>query len=176
MSQIETLAEFDLTPQDDAAIGDLLRACFDTDFGGRSYFVQRHHLRFIARDQGQIIAHLALTIRDIRVNDALVAIAGVGDVATAPIHRGRGIAAQLLDRAIAAARTSLAEFMLLYGDAGLYAAAGFRPANNPGRYVNMEGATTQSIQTAPQNDLMVLAIGTTVWDEDATLDLMGHLF
>ena len=170
------MSEFDLTPQDDAAIADLLRACFDTDFGGRSYFVQRHQLWFIARNQGQIVGHLGLTIRDIRVNDTLVTIAGVGDVATAPDSRCAGIAAQLLDRAIAAARTSLAEFMLLYGDAGLYPAAGFRPANNPGRFVNMDGATTQSIQTAPQNDLMVLAIGTTDWDDNAALDLMGHLF
>ena len=40
---IQTIPEWHLGPPDNAEIAALLARCFDSDFGGRSYFSQRHH-------------------------------------------------------------------------------------------------------------------------------------
>jgi len=97
---IEKIPEWDLSSQDDAEIAALLARCFPTDFGGRSYFIQHHHLRLVVR-QPQIIGHMALVLRSVQLGDRLVSIAGLAEVATDPAHRGQGIAAQLLQAAIA---------------------------------------------------------------------------
>jgi len=174
--QIERIEELRLTPSNDQAIADLLALCFETDFGGRSYFMQRHHVRFVARENGKIIGHIGLTFRSIRMGQTLTPVIGVADVATHPDWQGKRIAATLLDSAIAEAGQSLAHFMLLFGDAGIYARAGFRKADNKMTYVALDGARTGSVQTAQSDVLMVLPTGTRDWDGDCDLDLLGHLF
>ncbi len=58
---IERIPEWSLTADDDAAIAALLARSFDTDFGGRSFYSQHHHLRLVLRDGPQIIGHIAET-------------------------------------------------------------------------------------------------------------------
>ena len=86
--QIERIEEMRLTHADDAAIGKLLDAAFNTEFDGRSFYQNRHHVRFVVRDGDEIIGHMALGLRAIRMGDRLVQAAGLADVATAPDHRG----------------------------------------------------------------------------------------
>jgi predicted N-acetyltransferase YhbS len=172
---IEKIPEWDLSSQDDAEIAALLARCFPTDFGGRSYFIQHHHLRLVVR-QPQIIGHMALVLRSVQLGDRLVSIAGLAEVATDPAHRGQGIAAQLLQAAIAEAKASPAEFMLLYGVAKLYAAAGFRYISNPLAHVDLRGPQTRRVTTDRATNLMVLPLRGTPWPDDAPLDLRGPEF
>lgn len=173
---IERIPEWALGPADDAAIADLLARCFDTDFGGRSYFKQRHHLRLVYRQDGQIIGHMALLFRAVRLGGALVDIIGLAEVACAPNHRGHGIASQLLRVAIAEATASPAEFLLLFGTAGLYAGAGFLPAANPTTYIDLLGARSGAVKSEPAETLMVLPLRDRVWQPGLPLDLLGSLF
>ena len=174
--RIERIAELDLTPEDDARIAGLLARCFTTDFGGRSYFIQRHHLRFVMRDPG-VVGHMGLTYRVVRLGQALVPVLGLADVATDPQRRGEGIAARMLEEVIVWGRTSPAAFLLLFGTAGLYAGAGCTRAANPMRYVDMLGARTHAVRDEPAESLMVLPLKPgAVWDESLPLDLLGHLF
>ncbi|MFM2354545.1 MAG: hypothetical protein RLZZ528_281 [Pseudomonadota bacterium] len=174
--QVERIAELDLTPGDEAAIADLLRRCFATDFGGRSHFIQRHHLRFVLRDPA-IVGHMGLTFRVVRLGGALVPVLGLADVATDPGRRGEGIAARLLAEVIAWGRTSPADVLLLFGTAALYQGAGCRKAANPMRYVDMTGAVTHGVRDEPAESLMVLPLKPgAAWDETLPLDLLGHLF
>lgn len=161
---------------DDTAIADLLARSFDVDFGGRSYFKQRHHLRLVQREAGQIVGHIALTYRAVRLGNRLVDIAGLAEVACDPDCRGQGIATSLLGEAIATAKASPAQFMLLFGTAGLYAGAGFRPARNPTTYVEMHNARTGPVKAETAETLQVLALRGAAWDGDAALDLLGCLF
>ena len=174
--QIDRIPEWALTALVEAEIAALLARCFSTDFGGRSFFQTRHHLRLVHRPRGAIIGHMALQWRAMRLGDRLVTVAGLAEVATDPDHRGKGIAAGLLQAAIAEAKASPAEFFLLFGVAELYGAAGFRTVHNPMIWADMLGARTHDIHREPADSLMVLPLRGTVWDDQATLDLLGNLF
>ena len=123
-----------------------------------------------------IVAHVALQFRAMRLGGRLVTVAGLAEVATDPAHRGRGHAAALLQGAIARAQAARADYFLLFGDAGLYAAAGFRTVHNPMIFLNLDGAHSGAVMVQPAQSLMVLALGATPWDETAKLDLLGGLF
>ncbi|NBZ87360.1 GNAT family N-acetyltransferase [Stagnihabitans tardus] len=170
----ETIPEWALTADDEAQIAGLLARCFDTDFGGRSFFQTRQHLRIVHRAPG-IVAHMAVQFRAMRLGSRLITVAGLGDVATDPSQRGKGLAGALLTQAIEVARQSPAEFFLLFGDRPLYAGAGFRPMRNMIKWCEMRGAVTGEIMREPAESLMVLELKGS-WDETAELDLLGNLF
>jgi predicted N-acetyltransferase YhbS len=169
---VERLAEWNLSAADEAAIADLLSRCFATDFGGRSFFTHHHHLRLVIRADG-IIGHMALVLRSILLDGRQISIAGLAEVATDPAHRGRGIAATLLRTAIAEAKASPAEFLLLFGVASLYAAAGFRPVANPLVQTGVDG---KQVVTAGDVALMVLPLRGQIWPDTALVDLRGPVF
>jgi predicted N-acetyltransferase YhbS len=173
--QIETTPEMRLTLAHEAEIAALLARCFDTDFGGRSFFQQRHHLRVMARMPG-LAGHVAVTFRAIRVGDQLVDVAGLAEVATDPDYRGKGIATALLQAAIAETKASQARHLLLFGTAGIYPAAGFVPAHNPMTWIDLTGARLGAVRSQPAKTLMVLSLGKETWDETAPIDFLGNLF
>jgi predicted N-acetyltransferase YhbS len=173
---IERIPEWQLQPADEAQIAALLARCFPTDFGGRSFFQIRQHLRLAHRTEGRIIGHMALQFRAMRIGSRLITVAGLADVATDPDHRGKGIASGLLQTALAEARTSPAECVLLFGTAALYHAAGFRPVTNPMVWMEARGARTHAIHREPAESLMVLPLRDTDWDATARLDLLGPTF
>lgn len=173
---IESIPEWALSAQDDAEIADLLARSFDSDFGGRSYFHQRHHLRLVTRDQGRIVGHMALMLRSVRLGTERFEVACLGDVATVPAYRGRGIARALLQAAIAAAQASPGRHLLLFGVAQLYAAAGFQKAGNPVIYLHLADDRSQGLHREPAETLMVLPLRSEAWDAEADLDLLGPLF
>ena len=175
--RIDVIAEMDLTPADDAAIGRLLTGAFGGGFDGRSFHKQRHHLRIVARDADDaILGHVALLIRDIRVGDRLTPVIGVAEVATREDHRGQGIAAALLGEALSQARRSLADFVVLFGNRPIYAGMGFTAAANPLTYVMLDGARSHGRLSRSDDTLMVLPLRDADWDHGADVDLVGHIF
>ena len=62
----------------------------------------RDDLCFVAVDRGTIVSTLQVFRKQVRVNGAVVQVAGIGNVFTADAYRERGLASQLLTRAIAA--------------------------------------------------------------------------
>lgn len=174
--RVERVPEWALTPSVETQIVALLARTFATDFGGRSFFQQRHHLRLLAFDGEALVGHSAILWRAVRVGDDLVTIAGLAEVATDPDRRGEGIASRLLAEAVAEARASNAAFLTLFGTAGLYAAAGFREVSNRLRWVGLEGARLGAVHQAAASHFMVLPLGSQKWDDAAELDLMGNQF
>lgn len=173
--QIDRIDETRLGQSDDAEIAALLTRAFGPGFGGLSFYQQRHYVRLVVR-QPDIIGHIALTYRAIRVGDDLINIMGLAEVATDPDHRGKGIASALLSAAIVEAKQSPAQFLLLFGDAPLYSAAGFRPTSHRMRYTVMYGARTRRTNTLQSNGLMVLPLRDQPWADGADIDMAGHLF
>ncbi len=172
---IEEVPEHRLVAKDDAEIAALLKTSFPTDFGGRSFFKQRPHLRLVWRED-RILGHVALFFRAIRVGDTLVDVIGVGDVAALPEARGKGIATLLMDRSVAIGQDSQAEFLLLFGARSLYDRAGFRPVINPYLHVQMEGARTGEIERRTSQFLKVRPLREADWREGVEIDFLGHLF
>lgn len=174
--QIERIPEWAISPADEAQITALLARCFTTDFDGRSYFKQRHHLRLIVRNEGRIIGHMALLFRAVRLGDRLVDIAGLAEVATDPDHRGKGIAQTLLNAAMVEADASSAEFFLLFGNATLYSGNGFDKFSNRLTYLDLSGAWTGDVKVEAAEELMAKPLRGRPWPGTAPLDLLGTLF
>lgn len=172
----ERIEEMRLSAEDRAGIARLMTRAFGTDFGGRDYYKQRHHLRLIIRDQGGIVGHMAICLRSIRSGDKRIDIVGLAEVATDPDHQGKGIASCLMQEALVEADQSPADFFLLFGDRPLYAAHGFEPQPNPLRFLDIaEGRSTQ-VTTASDHALMVRPLRGTSWDAEAPVDLLGPEF
>jgi len=174
--QIDRIDEVRLSAEDDAGIARLLARSFATDFGGRSYYQQRHAVRIVARSDGAIVGHMALCFRDVRLGEALVPVIGLAEVATDPDQRGKGVATKLLRAAIDEAYATPARFFLLFGDRPIYAAHGFVPMPNVITYLTLDGAHTGAIKTGADGGLMVRDLGRGAWDGGAPLDLLGHKF
>ena len=174
--QIDRIPEWHLSAVDDAEIAALLACCFATDFGGRSFFTHRHHLRLVVRQSGRIVGHMALTLRAVQLGGRLATITGLAEVATDPDHRGQGIAAALLQAAIAEAKSSPAAFLLLFGGAKVYAAAGCRAVANRIAHVEIKGIRAARLVSDGDDSLMVLPLTDDMWPDDALLDLRGPMF
>ncbi|SMY08255.1 GNAT family N-acetyltransferase [Flavimaricola marinus] len=173
---MERIEEMRLSAEYERQIAEMLVRAFQEDFGGRSYHKQRHHLRLVWREDGQIVGHMALCFRDIRLGEALVPIVGLAEVSTDPAYRGRGIASGLMRAAVDEARATLANFFVLFGDRPLYAASGFVPHRNRLTYVGMDHAHTGAVDTKVDDGLMVLPLTDMAWEPRAEVDLLGHLF
>lgn len=172
---IEVIPEHALTAEDEAQVAELLRTSFPTDFGGRSFYQQRPHLRVVWRN-GAILGHIALFYRAVRIDGQLIDVIGLGDIATAPRARGQGIATALLDRTLAIGKNSNAKFALLFGQRTLYDRAGFRLVANTYTRVDMTGARTGDVDHVQSRFLRVLPLTGTAWPDSAELDLLGPLF
>ncbi|MGP6088742.1 GNAT family N-acetyltransferase [Antarctobacter jejuensis] len=172
---IETIAEPDLVPEDEAQIAEILRDSFPTDFGGRSFYQQRPHMRIVWREE-RIVSQLSLFLRAIRVGDDLVDAAGIGDVATAPGARGKGHADAVVAKAVEVARSSGVRFLILFGDRTLYDRAGFLPVANRFRYIKMIGARTGEVTEGSSPFFRVKALTEERWQEGEQVDFLGHLF
>lgn len=176
LMQIERIEEMRLTRADDVAIGRLLDAAFNTEFNGRSFYQNRHHTRLLVRQGGDVIGHMAVSVRAIRMGDTLCHAAGLAEVATHPDHRGEGIATALMHAAIGEARASVADFFVLFGDQPLYAASGFVPFDNVVARQDMTDARGGAIKTDRKDKLMVMSLSDLAWDPTARIDLMGFAF
>lgn len=173
---ITVKTDWALSAEEEAQIAHLLARSFATDFGGRSYFQQRPQLRMLWRDGGQILGHMAVMLRAIRIDGVLTHVAGLADVATDVDNRGKGIAAALLTEAISQMRASPAQYGLLFGSAGLYAAQGFGPVRGRLTYVDMTGAITGDIRHEFVPHLQALPLKGQAWPDMAMVDMMGPLF
>jgi len=174
--KVDRIEETRLTAEDEAAIGRLLDAAFSSDYDGRSYFQNRHHVRFIIREDDQIIGHMALGLRAIRIGDRLVQAAGLAEVATDPQHRGKGIASTLMESVITEAKQSVADFLILFGDEPLYAGVGFQSKPNRTLSVSMHGVQTGPEENRQGDKLMILQLKDRPWDDRAFVDLVGFAF
>lgn len=174
--QVEAIDEQNLTPQDEQRIMLALQQAFTEGFEDRSFYQQRHNKRFIVRNDDVIIGHMAVCYRSIRMNDQLVRIAGLAEVATDPDFRGQGIASKLMTVVLDYVQGTQADFFLLFGVRAMYEGNGFRAVPNAVTYVDMQGAETGSVSLLPKTYLMVQQLKDIPWDDTAHIDLLGHMF
>lgn len=107
-----------IEPHERDAVLDLLGEWF----GDRAFFARyfrhdpnfRDDLCFVAVDAGRIVSTLQVFRRPIRVNGAVVEVGGVGNVFTTAAYRERGLASQLLTRAVAAMDQHRFDLSLLF--------------------------------------------------------------
>lgn len=78
-----------------------------------------HNLRVMVED-GKPVSMVGMTVNDLRMEEVSVRAACYGSVCTLESHRGRGMAAALMDDAVAYAASQGASLALISGKRGLY--------------------------------------------------------
>lgn len=173
---IERVEELRLNKATEAQIAELLDTTFTTDFGGRSFFQNRHHCRFIAFQKGELVGHLSIAYRAIQMGRQRVDIVGIGEVAVAAKARKQGIATELVHCAIEEGKAAEADFAALFGEESLYSKAGFVKGNNNITLSEMEGARTGTIVRENNPYFMIRPLGKLEWDFNVPVDLAGFSF
>ena len=173
---IERIEELRLNHVQENDIAQLLKDTFSVNFQGRSFFQNRHHCRFLAYLENELVGHLAIAYRAIQMGNRRIDIVGIGEVAVASTARKQGIATKLVQCALEEGRLAGADFAALFGEEALYAKAGFLKASNVITLSEMEGAKTGAIVREPNHHFMINPLGGVKWDSNAPIDLAGFAF
>ncbi|BAM03437.1 GNAT family N-acetyltransferase [Phycisphaera mikurensis] len=173
---VERHEELRLAPALDREIAELIGRVFPTDFGGRSFFQNRHHARFLVRVGGTLAGHLAVCHRAVRLGYRVLDVLGIAEVAVDPAFRRRGIGVALVEAALREGRAAGVDAVLLFGVESIYARAGFVAVKNPITRIDMRGVRTGEIVREEAEHLMVHPLGESGWDATAPLDLAGFTF
>lgn len=102
---------------------------FDSAGSTLHYRAKERHVG-LRDDSGRLIASTGMVVIDIEVQGQSFAAVGLGGVIVNAQHRGRGLAREVMDAALATARSLGPEFAILFchpDRAGLYGKLGFRP-------------------------------------------------
>ena len=108
-----------IQPDERGGVLDLLAGWLDRGFFER-YFSHdpsfRDDLCFVAADAGRLVSTLQVFRKTVRLDGALLSVGCVGNVYTDPAYRKAGLAAALLERAIAAMSAHGFEVSLLFAE------------------------------------------------------------
>lgn len=117
------------THADAVAIAAVHQACFETDVEARIVDQLRAdgdlRISLVAVDDGDVVGHVAFS-------PVTHGGLGLGPVAVVSAHRGRGVAARLIEAGLSHARESGTPFVVVLGDPAYYRRFGFGPASARG--------------------------------------------
>jgi predicted acetyltransferase len=95
----------------------------------------------IAREARQVVGHLGLYQRQVKMGDEVLEIGMVGGVAVAPDHRRRGHCRLLLLRAHDDLRARSISFSILFAfEPRVYLSSGYRLMQNETHFLDVDGA------------------------------------
>ena len=163
-------------PNWDAAIASLLDACFDGVHGGRTWFKQIPHERLLAWRGCDLMGHVGMEYRVVRVGEAIVPILGIVDLCVVPAARRQGIGAALLQGAEERARGQ--SFALaMADDPRFYERAGYSLLNDANvTFLAIDELRCHSVIRRDLSEIfMVKQLTCDAWP-DGPIDLLGHLF
>jgi predicted N-acetyltransferase YhbS len=99
---------------------------------------------------GRLVASAGLTVAEVEVGGERVSVVGLGGVIVNADHRGRGLARQIIEEALARARTMGPPFVILFchvDRVGLYARLGFVEIEHPVSVQQPGGFATMPMRT-----------------------------
>ena len=116
----------------------------------------RTNLRVI-REGGQLVTHVGFTVRPAVLLGAVINVACIGAVATAPEARGRGLGSVCVQDAFDHASASGVDLMMISGGRGLYTRVGCREVGADQRFTLEAGnAASRAAVTRPGFTLVPL--------------------
>ena len=174
---IQTFTEPAITDEVRDQLRPLLDEAFPALFNGRTYVKQRPHFRIIMRRGSEIIGHVALDYRIIRIGDGVVPICFVIDLCVRKDLRGQGVGSKLLAEAELQARGSSACFMVLMADIHeFYGRYGFlRIQGVSARYLSIDNLVSSKLMEEDlSSQLMAKNLTEVAWPQ-GPIDMLGYL-
>ncbi len=155
----------------------LLDKAFPGLFNGRTYVKQQPHFRIIIHAGSDVVGHVALDYRVIRIGAEVVRICFVIDFCVREDRRGQGIGSKLLEEAEVQARQAEVCFMVLMADLhDFYGRHGFlRIQGVSTKWLAIKDRASHSLIEEDLSDqLMAKPLTEFGWPE-GPIDMLGYL-
>lgn len=178
---IDLVSEFHLTDSAKAELRALLPACFpEAGYNGRIYYKQLPHHRLILSEDKKIIGQLGIDFRVMNLNNALVTVFGVIDLAVHPSCQGKGYGARLMlaFEQLAKNHANNIDFLFLVTDKpSFYERLGYKTTLQKVAWLKINEGKNCGLGYEQVDDccLMVKSIGDKLW-EDGELDMLGYWY
>jgi predicted N-acetyltransferase YhbS len=176
---IQRREEDALTAVERSQLSTLLFEAFGPPFDRRLHYKQLPCFRFVALNGAAVaIGQVGVCHRMMRLGDESCRVFGIVDLCVAKDRRGQGLGRRLTETVINAAAAAEADFVLLFADTpSLYTDVGFRGSPNPCVWWAIDEHRSLGTRSGPPPGLlMTLTLGPLAWNDEAELDLLGHLF
>ncbi len=178
---IDFVSEFQLTDSIKAELKELLSACFpETDYTDRTYFKQLPHHRLILRVDKQIAGQVGIDYRAMSLNNTLVTVFGVIDLAIHPTHQGKGFGTKLMleFERMATNHSNNVDFLFLVTETPpFYERLGYKTATLKVTWLKINQGKNYGLGNEQVDDccLMFKSVGNKHW-EDGELDMLGYWY
>ena len=175
--KIKQQEEYSISPKQAANINELLQVCFPGYPSNRNYYRSLPTFRLLGWDKKQLIGHLAIVFRIIKIGNTTARIFGISDVCVHPDHRSLKIATLLLEDLEQLCLDYNIDFLILIAqNHSLYKKMGFRLVNNTCRWLLTNDHQSLGIMHGKlDKSLMVKVMGDLKWNK-GLLDLSGGIF
>lgn len=180
-SSIDFFREFELSEGVKAELYELLVSCFpDTDYNGRIYFKQLPHHRLILKVENKIVGHLAIDYRVMNLNNALIKVFGVVDLAVHPKFQGNGFGTKMMQELekIANEHKNNIDFIFLVTHKPLfYERLGYKKTIQKVSWLKIHQGINYGMGNEQVDDcfLMFKNVSNLSW-EDGDLDMLGYWY
>lgn len=132
--EVEYMKDDMVDEETDRQLRALLSTCFvrehDAMFAHQRFCREMPQHRWMIREPGRIIAHVALHEKKIWSYDAEFEIGGIAEVCVHPEHRGKGLVKKMLAETHAWLRACGVPFAVLFGAEKVYSSSGYFVVHN----------------------------------------------
>lgn len=178
---IDFVNEFEIDEKVKTEIKNLLAICFpDTDYNNRTYFKQLPHYRLIMKVDNTVIGQVALDYRAMNLNNSLVTVLGVIDLAIHPTFQNIGLGSKLITEIerIALINKNNIDFLFLVTDKStFYERLGYTQTTQNISWLKIDQGKNYGLGNEQVTDcfLMFKSIGNKKWT-DGKLDMLGYWY
>ncbi len=178
---IDLISEFQLSDSIKAELKELLSACFpEVDYNGRTYFKQLPHHRLILSVDKQIVGQVGIDYRAMSLNNTLVTVFGVIDLAVHPTHQGKGLGTKLMleFEQMATTHSNNVDFLFLVTETpAFYERLGYKATTQKVTWLKINEGKNYGLGNEQVDDccLMFKSVGNKHW-EDGELDMLGYWY
>lgn len=174
--EIEQIAEYELGQKERKEIRCLLEEAFSTYPEEGAYWQQLPSFRLLVRRGSDLLGHMGVEYRRVRVGEEHFRIFGIADLCVHPDFRSSGVGGRLIDHLQELASEYQAQFMLTFASrSDFYVKNGFEEVHTPCRWLMIHQGVTMGVMQRKLSGVMVKPLDGAPWPK-GELDLLGHIF
>jgi len=173
---VEQVREDALSKETMDELQPLLEGAFPGFFQQEIYFKQLPNFRYLGRENGRLVGHVAIDHRVINVDGDPHRIYGIVDLCVDPDWRGHGIGRTLLEQVEKDAVAAGIDTVLLFADdQRLYTACDYQAVSNECTWLAIHDHESIDVRTEILADCLMVKPLAKPWSP-GPVDLLGYLF